>query len=188
MDTEGHSEADLHRRRARSREAIKDGLRQLRLELSLLNYRIGAHGGLRDVDLDCLDFIARYGPLSPGALARRTGLHPATLTGVLDRLERGGWLTRDRDPSDRRALVLRAVRDRGADLVRLYGGMNQAMDKLLAAYSEAELGLIAEFLERTATAGRGAKEGLASAPGKDGPRERALPAADAPDAPQESPQ
>jgi DNA-binding MarR family transcriptional regulator len=35
--------------------------------------------------------------LSPSVLARRAGLHPATMTGILDRLERGRWITRDRD-------------------------------------------------------------------------------------------
>jgi MarR family len=40
----------------------------------------------------CLDLITRHGPLSPSAPARRAGLHPATMTGILDRLERGGWV------------------------------------------------------------------------------------------------
>ena len=46
-----------------------------------------------------LELINRLGPLSPSALAKEAGLHPATLTGILDRLERGGWLHRERDPT-----------------------------------------------------------------------------------------
>jgi hypothetical protein len=30
-----------------------------------------------------------------GQLADGVGIHPATLTGVIDRLERGGWIMRD---------------------------------------------------------------------------------------------
>jgi DNA-binding MarR family transcriptional regulator len=41
------------------------------------------------------------------------------MTGVLDRLERGGWVARDRHPSDRRAVVVRALRDQDAELMRL---------------------------------------------------------------------
>src|SRR5205814_10698426 len=62
--------------------------------------------------------------------------------GILDRLERGGWVVRERDASDRRAVVIRAVRERYADLLRLYSGMSRSMNKILAEYSDAELELI----------------------------------------------
>src|SRR5258706_14887755 len=117
---------DAARRRRRLTTAIKDSLRSLSNQLSLLNHRVGAHLDLKDVDLDCLELIASHGPLSPSALARRAGLHPATMTGILDRLQRGGWITRDRDPgaTDRRAVAVRALRDRGGELFRLYSGMD----------------------------------------------------------------
>jgi DNA-binding MarR family transcriptional regulator len=40
------------------------------------------------------------------------------LTGILDRLERGGWIERGRDPSDRRGVVVQAARGRGAEILR----------------------------------------------------------------------
>jgi DNA-binding MarR family transcriptional regulator len=153
--------ADAIRRRQRSTSEIRDSLRELRIQLSLLNYRVGSRLELKDVDLDCLDIIDAYGPLSPSALARRAGLHPATMTGILDRLERGGWIARERDPSDRRAVVVRALRDRYAELLRQYAGMNRSMNKLLAGYSDSELELIADFLRRTVNAGRKATDDLA---------------------------
>lgn len=149
------------RRRSRSSAEIKKSLRELRMQLSLLNHRVGARLDLKDVDLDCLDLIARHGPVSPSTLARRAGLHPATMTGILDRLERGGWITRDRDPADRRAVVVRSLRKRSAELVRLYSGMNASVDEICAGYGEAELELLAGFLRRTADAGRGATDELA---------------------------
>ena len=141
--------------------SIKLSLRALSIELSLLNHQVGAHAGLNDVDLDCLDLIARHGPISPTALAQRAALHPATVTGILDRLERGGWVARERDPFDRRALVVRVLRDRSAELVRLYGGMNSSMSEICAGYSEAELQVLADFLRRTVEAGRTATDKLA---------------------------
>jgi DNA-binding MarR family transcriptional regulator len=130
--------------------------------VSLLNHRVGAHLDLKDVDLDCLELINRHGPLSPSALARRAGLHPATMTGILDRLERGGWVARRRDPSDRRAVVVQAVRDRNAELFGLYSGMNTSMDQICAGYDDTELELLADFLRRTTNAGRDATDELAS--------------------------
>jgi DNA-binding MarR family transcriptional regulator len=151
---------DARRRRRRLATTIKDSLRELSNQLSLLNHHVGARVELRDVDLDCLDLIARHGPLSPSAIARRAGLHPATVTGILDRLERGGWVVRERDPADRRAVVVRALRERGAELFGLYAGMNSSMDRLLAGYQDAELELLADFLRRTADAGRTATDEL----------------------------
>jgi len=161
MNSVSTSDENAGRRRRRSIRAIKGSLRDLRVQLSLLNHRVGANLDLKDVDLDCLDLIARHGPLSPSALARRAGLHPATMTGILDRLERGGWVVRERDQSDRRAVVVRARRDRNAELLRLYSGMNASMDRICAEYGDVELELLADFLRRTADAGRIATDGLA---------------------------
>jgi DNA-binding MarR family transcriptional regulator len=138
-------------------------MRELAIQLSLLNHQVGAHLDLKDIDLACLDTIARHGPLSPTALARSAGLHPATVTGILDRLERGGWVARDRDPADRRAVLVRALRDRNAQIFRLYAGMNASLDEICAAYHDDELDLLASFLRRTTDAGRAATDDLAGA-------------------------
>jgi DNA-binding MarR family transcriptional regulator len=161
MNTVSTSDRDAPRRRRRLTNEIKDSLRDLRGQLALLNHQIGARLELKDVDLDCLDLISRHGPLSPSTLARRAGLHPATMTGILDRLERGGWITRDRDPDDRRAVAIRALRDRGAEVFRLYAGMNSKLDELCAGYSDDQLELLADFLRRTTDAGRDATDELA---------------------------
>ena len=162
MDSIPSEDLDAARRRRRLTTGIKESLRELSIQLSLLNHHVGAHVDLKDVDLDCLDLVSRHGPLSPSALARRAGLHPATMTGILDRLQRGGWVARDRDPSDRRAVVVRALRDRGAELFHLYSGMNTSMDQICAGYEDTELELLADFLRRTANAGRDATDELAS--------------------------
>lgn len=148
----------------RLNRAIKEALRDLGGELSRLNQSVGTRLDLKGTDLECLDLISRHGPLSPSALARRTGMHPATMTGVLDRLERGGWIVRDRDPADRRGVLIRVTRGRGAEVLRLYlvdSGMNAAVDQICAQYSDDELELLAGFLRRTTDAGRTAATKLA---------------------------
>ncbi len=141
--------------------SIKLTMREFNNQVSLLNHQVGSRVELRDVDLDCLDVIAMHGPVSPSELARRAGLHPATITGILDRLEKNGWVVRERDAADRRTVQVRALPDRAGELFRLYSGMNGAMDTILDDYDEAELAVIADFMDRATAAGRVATEELA---------------------------
>ena len=150
--------------RSSSRNAvIRNALRDLRVQLALLNHQVGYRLSLKDAELDCLDVLAKEGPLTPSALARLAGIHPATMTGILDRLERGGWIVRDRDQADRRSVTIRIVKERSADVYRLYRGMNGAIDSICAGYTAEELDVIADFLHRCAEAGQTSTEKLSSA-------------------------
>jgi len=156
MESVHHAAPDAARRHRRLSRSVKDALRDVSLQLSLLNHQVSGRLELRGSDLACLDLISTQGPVSPSELARLAGLHPATMTGILDRLERGGWITRDRDPADRRGVVIRAGRGRARDVLHLYAGMNSAMDEICADYTEQDLELLAGFLRRTAGAGHAA--------------------------------
>jgi DNA-binding MarR family transcriptional regulator len=46
----------------------------------------------------------RKGPCKASEIADKLGLSPSTITGILDRLEARGWILREADPEDRRAI------------------------------------------------------------------------------------
>jgi DNA-binding MarR family transcriptional regulator len=142
------------RERRRKVAAVTKALRDLRVELAVLNHRVGNQVEIKDLDLDCLDVIARDGPISPSALADRVGVHLATMTGILNRLEEGGWITRDRSASDRRAVVVASVPARQRQAVRGLRADEHADGADLDGYADDELDLIADFLTRTIAAGR----------------------------------
>ena len=159
----GHEdETQVTAAQRRLTNAVRESMRDLRVQLAVLNHRVGARVELKDGDLDCLDVLARHGPMSPSALARRVGVHPATMTGVLDRLEKGRWVARDRAPTDRRAVVIRPLRDRAGEIFRLYAGMNDRLDKICGGYSEEQLSVVADFLRRAVEAGQHATDDLAA--------------------------
>ena len=138
-------------------------MRELSVKLAVYNRQVGALLDLQDRDLHCLDIINRHGPLTPTELARRAGQHPATTTAILDRLQRGGWIVRERDPkaSDRRAVTIRALPDRNPELYGLLKGFNSTMDGICAGYTDSELALLADFLRRTAEGAQDATARLA---------------------------
>lgn len=154
--------------RARRRQIAeaKQTLRELRIELAALNHRVGSRVQIKDTDFDCLDIITRHGPLSPTALAHRVGVPLATMTGILDRLERGGWILRDRVAGDRRSVQVRGVPGRQRDILRLYGGMNSSLDEILGSYSGPQIDVIVDFLRRCAQAGKTATDQLAQDQGE----------------------
>jgi DNA-binding MarR family transcriptional regulator len=148
--------------RARRRRivAATRGLRDLRIELAVLNHRVGARVELRDLDFDCLDVIARSGPLTPSALAGRVGVHVATMTGILNRLETGGWITRTSVPADRRAVLVGTTPERQRELYGLFDGMNTRLEEICDHYTDQELDTIVDFLQRTVAAGQASSDDL----------------------------
>jgi DNA-binding MarR family transcriptional regulator len=158
-DPSSSSRSEQRLRRRRLTE-VKQRLRELRVELSVLDHRIGAQVALKQVDFDCLDVVDQHGPISPSVLARRVGVRLATMTGILDRLERNGWITRSRDETDRRGVIVRAVPDRQRDIYRLYGGMNRSLDRILGSYSAEQIDVIVDFLQRCTKAGHDAADRL----------------------------
>jgi DNA-binding MarR family transcriptional regulator len=141
------------KRRALLVREVQDGLRDLIVRLQGVNNAVASHVELRPGDIELLDLVARHGPMSPSEVTAGTGIHPATLTGVIDRLESGGWMTRVPDPDDRRRIRLQALRDRGPELVKLYGPMNRSMAEICADLTPSELEVVRDFLRAAATAG-----------------------------------
>jgi DNA-binding MarR family transcriptional regulator len=92
-----------------------------------------------------LGVIEQRGPLTAGALVHATGLSPAAVTGLIDRLERAGVAERRQDPADRRR-VLVALGPRAARITEMYVALERGARAVVGDYSEEELAAIARFL------------------------------------------
>ena len=120
-------------------------LRQLGSALAATNRAVGGALGIKDTDLAVLDVLHQEGPLTPTQLARRTRTHPATMTGVLGRLERGGWIERRPDAADRRSVRIRAA---GAGrLAEVYARADEELAGLTAGWSDEQVAALIGFLD-----------------------------------------
>lgn len=124
--------------------------RQLGRATTLFNSRAARRVGLSATDHKCLDLAARTErPLTAGQIAEGSGLSTGAVTGVIDRLERAGYVRRVRDPRDRRKVLVEVSRmslSRCADPVM---GLREALAKTLAGYTPDELAVIERYLGET---------------------------------------
>lgn len=109
-------------------QSLKDAIREFRIELVILNDRVARSVGLQPRDLDILDVIDREGPCTPSQVAGRIGWSRATMTGVLSRLEKEGWIERDTNPSDGRSMTIRST-TRFAELNAAYAKADNVVDE-----------------------------------------------------------
>lgn len=81
-------------------------LRRIMRAMDVYSRQLSDSHGLTGPQMLCLREIAKQGSLTTGTLALAVALSPATLTGILDRLEMRGLVSRERRPEDKRRVVV----------------------------------------------------------------------------------
>jgi len=81
-------------------------LRRITRAIDLWSKRLAKETGLTAPQLVVIQTLRREGPLSPSAIARAVSLSQATVTTIVDRLQRGGLVDRRRDDADRRVVTV----------------------------------------------------------------------------------
>lgn len=124
--------------------------RELSARTLMFHAAIAAHVGLSATEHKALDLLSRAGSMTAGQLAELSGLTTGAVTGLVDRLEKSGFVKRERDPKDRRRVVINPQIDKmEQDIGPLFGPMSQRMEQLMASYSDQELATIHDFLTQS---------------------------------------
>ena len=120
---------------------------------------IAAHGqtaaeaaGLHTTDWYALSLLGLAGPLSPGELARRTGLTTGATTRLIDRLEGAGHVRRTRHCTDRRRVTVELVPDFGLDVDTIVNPARRLLGDVLASYSRDKVAVLFDYFTRAAPA------------------------------------
>ena len=115
-----------------------------------LHQAIAQSVGLNATDTKCVDLILR-GPgesVTAGWLSEKTGLTTGAITHILDRLERRRVVERVRDVKDRRKVFVRVRAESLEPLVPKYESVGRAYLNLMEEYSDKDLQLICEYMEK----------------------------------------
>ena len=125
-------------------------LRRLTVELDAVGQRFAELHGLNRTDVRALvaimDAARRGTALTAGALGEAVDLRSASVTALVDRLERAGHLRRVRDTDDRRRVVLEMSDSARAAGGEFFGGLQRDLLGAMADYSDDELAVVARFL------------------------------------------
>jgi DNA-binding MarR family transcriptional regulator len=137
----------------RSRDALVaqlgDEVRATQSAVDALDDAVATYLQVNRTDLRCLEILLlESDSATPGQLATRLGLTTGSVTAMLDRLARLGYVTRTPDAADRRKVVVRATPTVGEKVFAIYGPIAEAGARELHRYTIEQLELLIDFHQR----------------------------------------
>lgn len=136
-------------------QAINDKFREMSTETIMFHQAVADVLGLHITDHKCVDFIYRFGAMPAGRLVELTGLTTGAVTGIIDRLEKAGYVRRTNDLKDRRRTIVEPTRNRKLErkIEGIFIPLHERMHKVLSSYSDSELAFLLNvttgFIEQT---------------------------------------
>jgi DNA-binding MarR family transcriptional regulator len=132
-------------------QALGLEVRRMSAQGVLLSGAVAERVGLSSSDLECLDFIVMAGAdaLTPSQLAGATGLTSGAITGLVDRLEKAGFVRREADPADRRKVRIVACDERVRRLAVYYERLAQRTEEVWAKFTEEQLRTVLDFARQS---------------------------------------
>ena len=125
-------------------------LRRLTVELDAVGQRFAQEHGLNRTDVRALvaimDAARRGEALTAGGLGAAVALRSASVTALVDRLEKVGHVRRVRDPEDRRRVALEMSDAAMAAGAEHFGGLARDLVAAMARYTDEELVVVRRFL------------------------------------------
>jgi DNA-binding MarR family transcriptional regulator len=124
-------------------------IRRMSVETMLLSALVAERIGINPTDLTWLALIEPGQEVTAGELAELSGLTTGAVTGLIDRLEKAGFVERRRDPVDRRKVYVQPNPANADRIEPHFARATEQVRGLWGRYSEAELMLLKDFFTRS---------------------------------------
>lgn len=124
-------------------------VRKMGAQSVVVSKTIADRFGLHTTDLEVLDLIFLREQASAGELADATGLTSGSVTALIDRLVKAGYIERCDDPTDRRKVLVRIRHEAIEPIKAVYMVTQRRMFALWSTYSARDLTLIADFISKS---------------------------------------
>ncbi|HVK05819.1 MAG TPA: MarR family transcriptional regulator [Armatimonadaceae bacterium] len=134
-------------------EALQHACRDIGAATIMFHHSVAERLGLNATDHKCGDILFRSGPLTAGDLAERTGLTTGAITAVIDRMEKAGFVRRERDAEDRRKVIVHPNCERmKQEVAPLFASLAEEVNALWATYTDEQLALALDVMRKTGAA------------------------------------
>jgi DNA-binding MarR family transcriptional regulator len=134
-------------RRAELLKALHEAGRVSSTATIMFHTAMASLRGLAPTETKAIDLLDRHGPMTAGELAAKTSLAPPSVTGLINRLERKGFVRRVADPSDRRRVRVELAGHTISAFAPLIQDFVDRLNALYATYTDDELQLVLDFMQ-----------------------------------------
>ncbi|MBU8868084.1 MarR family transcriptional regulator [Paenarthrobacter aromaticivorans] len=131
-------------------EAVYASGRELSTAAIMFHTALSELRGLSATEGKAIDILLRHGPMTAGEFGEHSGLAPASVTGLMQRLESKGVARRSKHGEDKRKVLIELVGDQVAAAAPYFTDFMGGMAALLEGYSDDELRIIADYSSKAA--------------------------------------
>ncbi|USK65385.1 MarR family winged helix-turn-helix transcriptional regulator [Peribacillus frigoritolerans] len=128
-------------------ESLTHRLQRYGMRSVLFQQNMAQKIGVSHTDLKSAEILNETGPITAGELSKITGLSTGSVTALINRLEKSGYVKRERDQLDGRKVMIMPIPERQEQIKSHYKSLSMATKDLCSAYNEQELILINQFVE-----------------------------------------
>lgn len=118
---------------------LMNAVRILTRSSLLFQNAIAEKMGLIVTDAESIDFLMEMGSSTAGDLAKVTRLTTGAITSVIDRLEKAGFVRREKDPKDRRKVIVVLIPGRTEEKKKYYESFADDVFSLFSGYTREDL-------------------------------------------------